>query len=224
MQIVGVCGDIGSGKDLGVAAHLIECHGFRHHAFATELKTWAFDLLEPLGVEKRHIFGTQEDKNEPLTMLSPNWRNPLECLSVDLFEPRYWTGRALLEYLGTEVGRRIHPDVWVKRLEKRILQIPDHLRLIVIPDVRFPNEFDAIHAMGGQVWRTFIDVDHMYGCAAALDDRDACECGAIESTGHESDMVWRHLPFDKKILAPKPGLEMIHAQVDVIMKEIHADV
>ena len=58
--------------------------------------------------------------------------------------------RRLLQVFGTEVGRKMFgDDVWIK-LALRDLRPEDR---IVISDVRFPNEAEAIKKLGGSVWR-----------------------------------------------------------------------
>jgi len=47
--------------------------------------------------------------------------------------------RGLLQYLGTEFGRAIDPDIWMNIMEKTMLTDP-HEKLY-ITDVRFKNEF-----------------------------------------------------------------------------------
>ena len=61
------------------------------------------------------------------------------------------TGRQILQTLGTEWGRALDPQIWVKIAE-------DHLSKndsspIIFDDVRFPNEAEMIRSRGGQVWR-----------------------------------------------------------------------
>jgi hypothetical protein len=52
--------------------------------------------------------------------------------------------------MGTEVGRDVfHPDFWVMQVESR-MKFSD--KPVVLTDVRFPNEIDWIHSMGGEVY------------------------------------------------------------------------
>lgn len=237
MKLVGICGDIGSGKDT-VANHLLAKYDFQVLSFATELKRWVFALVEPLGVERRHIYGgsvetKQADQAEPLTFLP----NRYACQPGTTLE--HWTGRSLLEYLGTDVARGIDPDVWVRHLAKVIESrqrmkrgIDPELRF-VIPDVRFPNEFDMVQALGGEMWRTRIMTSHGHDletdtgpnddpvfCPAGEDWRASCKCDAIRSTGHESDEAWRFLDFDRLLASPKPGVERLQIIADAHIKEM----
>ena len=61
------------------------------------------------------------------------------------------TPRWVLQYWGTEVCRGgFHDDIWIASLEHKLLSTSDD---IVISDVRFPNEIEAIHRAGGKVIR-----------------------------------------------------------------------
>jgi len=54
-------------------------------------------------------------------------------------------GRVLLQFIGTEWGRKlIDKDLWVKRAEVKFENV-DH---IIIPDCRFPNEIDYFKNRG----------------------------------------------------------------------------
>ena len=92
------------------------------------------------------------------------------------FEPQYLTPRYALQRLGTEWGRDCYPDLWVNyclRVAKGLLKNKycyDQKRGgghewavrtsslviakgVVIPDLRFINEFERIKEAGGKVWR-----------------------------------------------------------------------
>lgn len=135
-RIIGLCGDIGSGKDT-VADYLYGIHDYTHVHFADKLKFIALDVFSPLGLQDRHVFGTQADKNEPIPGI-------VDAAGV----PR--TGRSIMEWLGTEGFRSIDPGVWVKYAMARVDGNPESK--YVFSDVRFPNEFAAIRKRGGVVW------------------------------------------------------------------------
>lgn len=73
-----------------------------------------------------------------------------------------WLGkspRQLLQTLGTEWGRTlIAEDVWITLMRRRVnaLAAAGH-ETVVIADVRFDNEAQAIRDMGGEVWRIVRD-------------------------------------------------------------------
>lgn len=135
-RIIGLCGDIGAGKDT-VANYLHRQYSYAYMQFAYKLKMVALDVFMSLGLQHRHVFGTQEDKNEPIPSI-------VDAAGV----PR--TGRSILEWLGTEGFRSIDPDVWVKHVMAQVDSFPGSG--FVFNDVRFPNEFAAIRKRGGVVW------------------------------------------------------------------------
>ena len=105
------------------------------HAFADKLKECASIIL---GVP-RFMFESGEFK-ESFTSLP---------LSNKEGEPM--TNREFLKYFGTEVGRSIDKDLWIKALMYSYGR--DKESHWIVPDVRFPNEADAIRNAGGVLWK-----------------------------------------------------------------------
>ena len=105
------------------------------HAFADKLKECASIIL---GVP-RFMFESGEFK-ESFTSLP---------LSNKEGEPM--TNREFLQYFGTEVGRSIDKDLWIKALMYSYGR--DKESHWIVPDVRFPNEADAIRNAGGVLWK-----------------------------------------------------------------------
>ena len=70
------------------------------------------------------------------------------------------TSRVLMQRLGTEFGRESHPDIWVnitKVEANRRIKAYEATGLesarVIIDDIRFKNEADMIHELGGEVWK-----------------------------------------------------------------------
>lgn len=73
------------------------------------------------------------------------------------------TPRQILQFLGTEVARSIHPDTWVRLLvrdciahERRKVEWDSEAfrpTLWVVPDVRFLNEARVLREHGAVIWR-----------------------------------------------------------------------
>jgi hypothetical protein len=129
-MIIGLCGLAGSGKDT-VSAILS-----RHHRFA------AISFAGP-------IYGAVSG----ITGLTPQ-----ELKDRDIKEePIPWLGkspRELLQTLGTEWGREmVCDDIWIKIAMRRASQYERSSWHVVITDVRFQNEAEAIRYAGGRVWR-----------------------------------------------------------------------
>jgi hypothetical protein len=61
--------------------------------------------------------------------------------------------RALLQNYGTEVRRRDNPNYWVNRWKARAQHLIEQGQNVVVDDVRFLNEANAVMALGGTVIR-----------------------------------------------------------------------
>lgn len=124
---IGLVGRARAGKDTAAEVLAVE-FGFEVVRFADPLKLIAADLF---GLSLDDVHGRGIDREAVL----PEWG-----LSI----------RQILQRLGTEVGRSLHPDVWVRYAARRIAasRAP-----VVVPDVRFANEVQALRALGGVVWR-----------------------------------------------------------------------
>jgi len=124
-HVVGICGEARSGKDT-IADYLSNEYGFRKIAFADRLK----QLLNNLFFLTHSQLYDGERKEE-----------------VDL----QWgkSPRVLMQEVGDKM-REVHPDIWVKHVINHVDAISD--ADFVISDVRYRSEFDAIKALGGEVW------------------------------------------------------------------------
>lgn len=136
--LVGLCGAIGAGKDT-VGKILQERHGFFVMSFATPLKQWVLQLFSELGMEERHVFGTQADKAEPI----PGIVGPAGV-------PR--TGREVLEIIGTQGGRAVMPSLWTALALHEAQRTINLGTPVVVTDARFATEFAGVRALGGVVW------------------------------------------------------------------------
>ncbi len=61
------------------------------------------------------------------------------------------SGRALMEYFGTDIIRRMYPSAWAKALGKMIVDY--NAAYSIVSDVRFRDEVDELHRIGGKVIR-----------------------------------------------------------------------
>jgi hypothetical protein len=59
----------------------------------------------------------------------------------------------MMQTLGTEWGRScIHPELWIMVAAGAVEQQQKLGRDVVIDDVRFPNEAEMVHRLGGELW------------------------------------------------------------------------
>lgn len=138
-MLIGLMGTKGSGKDT-CGIHLINQYGFIKKSFADPLKKVCQELF--LFTDEQ-LNGTLEQKETA----DPRWFN---C-----------TPRKAMQYVGTELFRD-HLDNIMPGLGKNIFT--HHFKLwyesaiklnpqirIVVTDIRFENEADLIHELGGIV-------------------------------------------------------------------------
>lgn len=124
LKLIGLCGHKMAGKTT-VAGMLAE-YGYARRAFADPLKA-ACKIMFQLTDEQLYGLNAKEIQDVRWG-LSP---------------------RQILQRLGTDVCREIDPDVWIKNFKYAYNSSPG--QVIVVDDVRFPNEADAIRELGGAV-------------------------------------------------------------------------
>lgn len=135
-MLIGLAGQIESGKTTA-ADYLNEHHEYSIASYATPLKMACVELT---GL-------------------------PIEYFTdKDLKKEVQWFGktpRQLMQMFGTEFVRNmIHPDFWIKRMKQKLTTGMTSLNIthgynVVIDDVRFANEAELIHDLGGKVIHIF---------------------------------------------------------------------
>jgi hypothetical protein len=126
MKLIGLTGLPRSGKDT-FAERLVDNHNFQSFAFAKPLKAAAAVLLN------RTVSEMEGKKGFDREAILPEWN---------------FTTRWFLQILGTECMRNIvHPDFWIQHMRNRL----EGVQRAVITDVRFPNEAELVHELGGVV-------------------------------------------------------------------------
>jgi hypothetical protein len=130
LNIIGITGRKRHGKDT-LGDYLVSNYGYTKIGFADALKEGC-----------RHIFGFNDDQL---------YGNSKEI------DDDFWKAspRKVLQYVGTDLFRdqlskilpEVKDDIWVKVVEKTILQNPD--KKYVITDVRFNNELEFIKKYNG---------------------------------------------------------------------------
>lgn len=136
--IIGITGAAGSGKDT-LASHLVERHGYVRYSCADPIK----DMLNARFGWKPEYWDDRTWKERPARQHGANQTG----LLFESFSPRSWA-----QWLGTEVGRTLAgPDVWINMLLAKAYGAGH--RRIVIPDIRFDNEAEAVIGHTGVVWK-----------------------------------------------------------------------
>lgn len=169
MHLVGLSGYSGSGKT-AVAEALYE-RGYRIVQFSTPIKKMVAALLTSAGLSESDIHSCLygDLKNEPLSSLYG-------------VTPRY-----LMQTLGTEWGRDlIEPSIWTDICMRKVNMIRQNAP-VVIDDVRFEQEAEAIRQSGGVVFRI---TRPMVGRQFDHRSEDLPECDFnVENDGTIEDVV-----------------------------------
>lgn len=127
MKIIGIAGKKRSGKS-----------SFARALFENHVNVEIIAFANPVYAAIEAIIGEIDDELKEA---------PIEWLANI-------TPRRMLQTLGTEWGRAMHPDLWVLCMRNKLEAIrqAEHERsepVIVIPDVRFENEVAMIREFGG---------------------------------------------------------------------------
>lgn len=135
---IAISGKICAGKTTAANAFVEEL-GFTRMALADELKGVAREIIDWMWqyldrASDRHT-AYQADH------FFPHGRS-VEYIR-QLKDKSLLEGRAFLQWLGTECLRSRLPDIWVQMLLRRVIT-PDAPSLVVVDDVRFPNEAEGL--------------------------------------------------------------------------------
>lgn len=155
------------------------------YSFADSLKTICMDLFD---IPFDCLYGSDEEKNKPQQHLL--WQNMPTTFPI---KHGPMTAREFMQFLGTDVMRKMHEPVWVNSCIKKIQR--EQSELAIIADVRFPNEAKAIERAGGKVVRLTRKVfDDNHSSEVALDDYPFTDYIEDDNGGIES-LIERVKPF-----------------------------
>ena len=143
-----------SGKT--AVAYELQQHGYISVSFASPLKRMLGIFLSSAGYGHSHIenmlFEAKEEKIPEFGV----------------------TPRHLMQTLGTEWGREcIGPDVWVDVWKSSVQKWLDGGLNVVVDDMRFPNEWEAVKSLEGECWyvtRPRIHHESEHASEGALND------------------------------------------------------
>lgn len=138
IKLIGLTGYAGTGKD--TVRKILEEHGFIGLAFADPIREMLRTLMQGAGI----CSGYMDDralKEEIIPHLGVSYRH-------------------MAQTLGTEWGRSLQPDLWL-RLAGRNMDsyigagelLSDIPVRFVVSDVRFEDEADWIRERGGVIWQ-----------------------------------------------------------------------
>ena len=204
--LVGIVGFIGAGKN--TVSSVFKRHGFREESLASPLKDAC-----------AHIFAWPRALLDGVTEKSRHWREkPDTFWSLALGTPV--TPRKMLQWLGTDVFRNsLHRDIWLMSLLRRIRS---QAGSVVITDVRFPNEIDAIKRLGGVVVRVKRGPDPPWFETAAKAARGSSTAAAFMQKNvntHSSEWQWSGSVADY-IINNDGNIEELKTQTRMVIYDI----
>jgi hypothetical protein len=106
--------------------------------------------MKILGLSHEQCYGTDEQKNQPTHLM---WQK-MPDIPYDGSVPSKtgpMTAREVMQYVGSNIFRKMSNNVWVDATIKKIKEEGSALALIA--DCRFPNEVEGIQKAGGKVVR-----------------------------------------------------------------------
>lgn len=144
----------------------------RAYNFADSLKEICVMLFD---ISPECVYGTDDQKNQLQEHL--RWEN----MPMNTSPSGPMTSREFLQFLGTDVMRKMYEPIWANNCFKRIEA--DGPEIAVIGDCRFVNEIEAVKQQGGKVirltrspyessHRSEIDADNYEGFDAIIDNQN----------------------------------------------------
>ena len=127
VKIIGLCGAARSGKD---SFYTFSKEIFKSNGIVTARLAFADEL-------KRECSKFLEDN----TNISPFTEDPKEKEII----------RPFLVTYGTHVRRRLNPNCWIAKVNAKAKNLILEGVVPVVTDVRYPNEADWIHSLGGKI-------------------------------------------------------------------------
>ena len=171
-MIIGIAGQKGVGKST-IADCLVLSHRFYKLSFADPIKAMADGLMRSCGMSKVARLEHSRRKKEYV----------IDGLDLSF--------RTICQTLGTEWGREIDPDIWIKLMQKRLSNaggLP-----VVIDDVRFENEAAWIREQGGFVLHVLRDTGYKDAHASELGVEIKKEDWLVYNNGEVSELIDRVL-------------------------------
>lgn len=167
MQLIGLAGRAGSGKDT-VADYLVDRYGFVKFSFSDTLYA---EVQKAFGLDTQDLLRSRESKEQRTGRLSLKLCRDRAFVEMAVGDAIYddlvpkgehpedvpLSPRWILQKWGTEYRRAQDPDYWLKQADlfiKAFLSVvdPGETGGLVNTSVRFENEADFIHDQSGSVW------------------------------------------------------------------------
>jgi hypothetical protein len=206
-MIIGIAGFQGSGKDT-IADYLQNIYGFKRDSFAATLK----DAVAA-------VFGWDRNLLEGRTTESRAWREQVDSWWANRLNMPNLTPRLVLQKWGTEVARKSwHDDTWIASLENKLTRSHND---IVITDVRFPNEIQAVRNAGGIVIRVVRGPEpEWYDLAIETNSGTFNHMARAYPEVHPSEWAWVGTQFDAVVDNNANGMDHLYRQINGLVLDL----
>ena len=98
--------------------------------------------INTLGLEYSQAYGTDKEKNSNTDIQWGSLPHPNKNI-----KSKKMTAREVLQYVGTDIFRKLDPNVWINSLLRKIEK--DKPEIALICDIRFKNEISRLQEKGG---------------------------------------------------------------------------
>ena len=150
--------------------------------------------ISVLGLEYNQAYGTDKEKNSETLIQWGSLPHPNEKI-----KSQKMTAREVLQYVGTDIFRKLDPNVWINSLLRKIKK--DKPEVALICDIRFKNEISSLQKIGGFVLG--LTRDPYSKADEHSSEKEIEECFAL------CDSV-----VDNKDMSIKKQLKMIHKAIE----------
>ena len=194
MTLIGLMGVSKAGKTTS-ANYLVSNHGFVESSFASSLKRACKELFM---LTDDQVNGSQESKETP----DPRW---FGC-----------TPRVMLQFVGTDLLRNqldaimpgLGKDIFVHSFK---LWYQEQVRLnpnilVVMSDLRFPNEIEVVQSLGGFIVKI---------------ERSSANAG-VAVASHESEALVRRIQTCDHLILNDYSLAELYRELDVCVRAAQA--
>ena len=146
--VIGVMGQIGSGKDTSTD-YIVEKYKYKKYAFATPGK----NMLIALGVPKKSVFGTQEEKMEIMEGFGVSGRHMMQTVLTHL--------RENMGDIVPDIDLGPSGNIWLKAFQVYVDNLEKKYKSpkVITSDVRFLDEANAVKDLGGVIIKVIRDTD-----------------------------------------------------------------
>jgi hypothetical protein len=167
--IIGIAGPARSGKDT-------LCNQF-------------LEIFQEMGIKAKRSALADQLKLESKDFI-------FNTLGIDVFTEKTEEKNIIRPFLvtwGTHVRRKLDPDIWIKKIQESI----EENSILIVPDIRFKNEFDWVKSNNGYMF--FVDRIDENGNQVPDANADEAENNVFLRENSDCSFTW-NTTDDKKIL------------------------